>query len=119
MAPDHRILLRHGGTEVLVQAWPVTWPDGTALALHPVRLNGLDSLFHRALQLHDGTWIVFDVRKLWRALDEELRLMPARDVPGVVRYTLQFTFGTAEAVCKIASENAVMHWLPLPIAEAA
>lgn len=119
MAPDHRILLRHGGTEVLHQAWPVTWPDGTALALHPVRLNGVDSLFLRALQLNDGTWIVFDVRKLWRALDEELRLMPARDVPGVIRYTLQFNFGTADQVRARALEHQVMCWLPMQQAEAA
>lgn len=116
MFADHRILHRHGGTEVLVQAWPVTWPDGTALALHPVRLNGIDSLFHRALQLHDGTWIVFDVRKLWRPLDEELRIMPARDVPGVVRYTLQFNFCTADQVRALACEHQVMCWQPQAVA---
>ncbi|WP_428421919.1 hypothetical protein [Methylibium sp.] len=119
MSPDHRILLRHGGIEVLMQAYPIDWPDGTTLALHPVRPNGIDSLFNRALRLDDGSWIVFDLRDVWPPLQHELPTTYTRDVPGVVRYTLRHQFATAGAVLQQACGHALMQWVPMPQAEAA
>ena len=96
MLTDTKIIHRAGPFEVQAQRHEVMWPDGTALALHPVQQHGCGSLMHRAIKLPDGTFVIVDLERTLPPLGAELRRSPARDVPGVVFYTLRQSFSTAQ-----------------------
>lgn len=110
--------LQHGRYTVLPRQLEVMWPDGTAIALHPVQENGIDSLFLRAVIAPNGLRIVFDLRRICPVLDADLRRTHERDVPGVVFYTLRHHLGTAAELVMQASLHAAAVWLPQPAAEA-
>lgn len=114
MFADYRILARHGGCEVLHEHKRSTWPDGTSLALHVLRFNGIDSLFHRAVVLPSGQCIVFDLRAICPPLHAELPATPARDVPGTVDYFLRRAWRDADAALAAIDANALMAWHAAP-----
>ena len=109
---DTRIIDRHGSFAVLAQRHEVMWPDGTALALHPVQQNGHDSLFHRAVVTPGGLTIVFDLREVCPPLASELPATPPRDVIGTVYYRLRQTLPTAGELWRLASAKFDACWLP-------
>lgn len=112
MFADHRILHRHGGCEVLVQQHHIGWPDGTTLALHPLRMNGCDDMWRRALLLPDGRCIVFDLRRVCPALRTELAILMPRDHQGCVMHRLRLSFGGAHQVIELADKHADLEWYP-------
>ncbi|MBX3605334.1 MAG: hypothetical protein KF788_08685 [Piscinibacter sp.] len=103
----------HGRFAMLPQRQEVLWPDGTAVALHPVRENGHDSMFHRAVVTRNGLRIVFDLRKVCPPLDADLRACPARDVPGVVFYTLRHHLPSANHLEQAAKLHSLAVWVPM------
>jgi hypothetical protein len=123
MLTDHRIIHRHGSFEIQGQRHEIMWPDGTSVALHPVKHHGGDSLFHRAIVMQGGLRIVFDLRKVCPQLDRDLRLCLPRDVPGTVFYSLRHAFKTAAEFYTLALTRFDATWLPeqdlQPLPEAA
>lgn len=91
---DHSIITRHGDYEILAQTQEVSWPDGSRILLHPVRVHACPEAFLRAL-CHEGHWAVFDLRKLVPVLDADIRRLPPRDAQGVVFYSLRHAFPNA------------------------
>lgn len=113
------VIHRHGRFAVLNQRLEVMWPDGTSVALHPVQQDGFDSLFHRAIVTPGGLRIVFDLRKVCPPLRDDLPVTQARDVPGVVFYSLRHHLRTAAALVLAASTQFDAAWLPALELEAA
>ncbi|WP_119155274.1 hypothetical protein [Caldimonas tepidiphila] len=85
---------QRGPFEVLPAQHEVSWPDGSALLLHPVRQRGDDdgsqSRFLQALEL-PGSLVVFDVRDLARPL-ESADTTARRDGPQPLLQKLQRRF---------------------------
>lgn len=100
--------------------------------IHPVNLR--DGSTHRLVQLHDGgtpsphlralvvpgskRLQVFDVRRLARTLAAELPAAPARDVPGLVLFTLRGIYPTAAALQRAVAEHCELQAVPVAIEEA-
>jgi hypothetical protein len=115
------VLHRHGRFEVLERRHEVMFVDGTAIALHPVRENGHDSLFHRAFKTPNGLCIVFDLRHMCPPLGSDLLVTRERDVPGTVFYSLRHKFRTKAELVMAATAKCVQAWVPAdePAREAA
>ena len=73
--------------------------DGTAVTLHPVFQHSEPCRYHRAVKLPTRT-VVVDVRHLVRQLGEDLAAAAARDVPGILFFTLRHHFTTAELLLR-------------------
>lgn len=112
MLTDTRILHRHGGCEVIVQQHHIGWPDGTSLALHPLRMNGCDDLWRRAVLLPDGRCMVFDLRQICPALRTELAILMPRDHQGCVMHRLRLSFGSADQVLALIERHSDLEWYP-------
>lgn len=82
------------------QRQEVMFKDGTAVTLHPVFDHGTPSLYHRALRLPKGVTMVVDLRSLVRQIGEDLCAAQARDVPGIVFFTLKHHYATAELLVR-------------------
>lgn len=117
MFNDSRIIARQsaaaGALEVQAQRHEVMWRDGTAVHLHPVHAHGLPMLTLRALACPDGKLQLFDLARLVRHLDGELRTTPARDVPGLVFFTLRQAYGSAAQFAADVERNATGTWWPV------
>lgn len=104
MLSDARILRRSGGCEVIADEQRVEWPDGTAVALHPVRMNGHNDMYRRALVLPGGLCLVVDLRRLCPPLRDDLMQLQERDHPGAIKHNLRLNFGTAaDAVTRVVN----------------
>lgn len=68
--------------------------DGSRLTLLPLFEHGEPSRFHRAVRTGRALRAV-DVRRLVRQLGDDLVAAPARDVPGLVQFTLRLAYPTA------------------------
>jgi hypothetical protein len=108
---DTRIIQRHGSTEVFAQRHEILWPDGSAVCLHPVSLNGYPiDTWLRALQHAPGHWAVVDLRDVAPALASELPLLPRRDAYGLVFHTLRLQYPNARAFTAAAVGQQRMAW---------
>ena len=94
--------------------------DGSLHRMHAVLDLGVPAQYLRALQLSDGaTYAVFDLRHLSRALGADLCTCAARDMPGIVTYTLRPLFPNAKAlrVAVVGYSHAL--GIPTPRSQAA
>ena len=95
MLADTQIIAATAGTmHITGQRFEIMFKDGSALGLHMVWQNGAPVTLLRALR-QGSMLIVFDLTKVAPALAEELPKCPARDVCGLVFYTLRQQFKTA------------------------
>lgn len=96
---DVTIIAAHGPHDVLGQATPVRWPDGSTLALHWVAIHGAISSTLRA-HCHDTLhWVVVDVARLGcAAIVADIKALPRRDADGVIDYHLRRHFTGADAL---------------------
>ena len=100
MLPDTSVISAPAGRHTVQgQRFEIMFPDGSTIGLHPVLHDGLPQMFLRALRHGPTRLIVFDLRDVCKDLDVEIRKTAARDVPGVVFYTLRQRFGTAAECC--------------------
>lgn len=104
--PDH-------GAEILNVCCEVTWPDGSAASLHPVRQHGALPTFLRALH-HQGRWTLFDLRHVIPRAVEEIAQAQARDQVGLVMYGLRSAFVNASAFLARADRHALDRWPGAP-----
>lgn len=111
MFTDTRIIQRHAGYEVLAHRVGITWPNKTTLDLHPVRFNGHDDMFLRALQHDELHWIVFDLRDAAATLAADIKALPRRDTDGLVMHTLRLGFGGAHEFRAKALAHFRAAWL--------
>ena len=73
--------------------------DGTRVTLLPVFDRGEPCRFMRAVALPTET-ILIDLRNLVRQLGADLPPAPARDVPGIVFFTLRHHYASAELLLR-------------------
>lgn len=109
---DRSVIAHLGRFDILATSHEVMWPDGTAVALHPVRENGIDSLYLRALLLPAGMRIVFDLRKICPPLTVDLQVAHERDRIGVVYYGLRHGLKTSAELLMRATERLEAFWTP-------
>ncbi len=98
----------------------VMFPDGSAVWLHRVNVNGAPDLFTRTVAA-DGTAVPasaersamvvggvlqIDLRRLAPELEEDLPKASTRDVPGIVKFTLRTRFKAAGDFLRAAQELA-------------
>lgn len=120
MMTDTRIIARQGpgagALQVLAQRHEVMWRDGTSVTLHPIQAHGLPMAMLRAVALPCGQLLLVDLAKLVARLGAELPATPARDVPGLVFFTLRQTYGSAPAFIADAQRKAGGSWWRQPMA---
>lgn len=110
MSPTSPVVLqRHGPAEVLAQRAEVMWPNGSAVGLHAIRLNGIDAFYLRAVH-HTGHWIVFDLRLTSPELGPELGKLPRRDAAAAVFTSLRRHFSCAEEFLGAAVSHSRGSW---------
>jgi hypothetical protein len=80
--------------DVCGQPLAVQLRDESVVHLLPVFEHGAPSRYHRAVRTGAVTRVV-DVRRLARQLGVDLGIAAARDVPGLVHFTLRLTYPTA------------------------
>lgn len=116
---DNRIIARQstsaGGLQVLAHTDAVHWPNGVGVHLHPVYANGLPMLTLRALATQGGHLQLFDLARLVRRLDIDLRTCPKRDVPGMVLFTLRQAFASAELFTAAVQRISTGTWWPVDV----
>ena len=103
---DSSIIHRQGNREVLAQRYEVMWRDGSAINLHPVQVAGAPDTYLRGLQLDPHSWVIFDLRKLAPQLGKDIAQAPARDVVGLVFYTLRQAYPSASYFLQAAVTRA-------------
>jgi hypothetical protein len=74
--------------------YEIMFRDGSAIGLHQVWHNGAPASNLRALR-QGNSLLVFDLSRIVPTLGRELPPCPARDVPGLVYYTLRARFANA------------------------
>jgi hypothetical protein len=114
MLPDTRIIQRHGLHTVLAERLCITWPGGSSVGLHPVRLRGRDERFLRALQYDRLLWLVVDVRDLAATLATEIPALPWRDTDGLMLHTLRLKYPSADALRARAVTRFKAGWAAMP-----
>lgn len=114
MLTDTRIIARQsaaaGALEVLAQRHEIMFGDGMAVVLHPVQAHGRPLLNLRALQRPDGSLQLVDLARLVPQLDGELRTTPARDIPGLVFYTLREVYPRGSLFVAAVQRSACGTW---------
>lgn len=117
MFSDARIIARQsaaaGAMEVLATRHEIMFSDGMSVQLHPVHAHGLPMLTHRAIESPGGQLKLINLTRLVRSLDADLRTTQARDIPGVVFYTLRGAFKTAPQFVAAVERNAGGIWWPV------
>lgn len=110
MLTDDTILARYGRHTVLAEHVTVVFRDDTTLQLHQVHVGLYPERDLRALRISPSGWALLDVRTLARTLDQDLRGLHERDVPGMVALTLRSVF-PSEADCRRrAMANLMAAW---------
>ena len=92
--------------------------DGSLHRLHAVLDLGIPHQYLRALRMSDGlSYCVFDLRHLSRQLGADLCTCAARDMPGIVNFTLRSLFASGHDLrTRIV---AYSHCLGIPAASTA
>jgi hypothetical protein len=112
MLIDSTIVARAGGFAVIAEHKLVTWPDGSAIALHQVRHESHLDGTHLALRLPDtGAWLVFEVGPIDPALAQDLRAAHWHDWPGLVFFHLRSHYDSADALRKAVLDQAAHYAL--------
>lgn len=114
MLTDNRIIQRHAAYTVLAQAQPITWRDGSNIALHPVRVSGRDERHLRAMQYDSLLWLVVHTSDLAQGLDADIRALPWGDTDGLVLHTLRLHYGNADELRARAVTRFRAGWAALP-----
>ncbi len=94
------------GGIVAAQRFEILFRDGTDVGLHMVWKNGTPVPHLRALPYGESL-VVFDLNTISQQLVRELAYTPARDVPGLVFYTLRQLFTTADLLALHAVKHAL------------
>jgi len=122
MLTDHTVIHRRGRFEVLGQRYEVQFKCGVACWLHLVHENGADSMFLRALVDPAARRVqVFDLRHIAPVLDPEIRQTQARDVAGLVFFTLRAVYASCKGFRISVNHHACETWstakgeLPQPL----
>lgn len=94
---------------VSAQAHQILFRDNTSVGLHRVFRCGAPLTLMRALP-YAGGFLVFDLGDVNRSLTEDLPGAPARDVSGIVFYTLRCQFASADALkaCVLSKRTQVI-----------
>jgi len=79
----------------LAQRQEIEFRDGSQLVLHPVFDLDAPLTHHRAIYLPGKPPMLVDLRHASRQLGDDLCQAQARDIPGLVRYTLRHAFPNA------------------------
>ena len=101
--------------QVLTQRHEVLWPDGTAVALHPLEWPAdhqpAPSLLTQRAVHHLGMWLVFDLVDIAFALARELHTAAPRSHPGLLMWGLREQYPTAQRFLTAAREASSSAWL--------
>lgn len=95
--------------EVLSVRQEVTWPDSSAVQLHPVMQRGARSTLLRALN-HNGQWSVFDLTHFVPGIVEDLKKAPYRDQVGLVMYGLRRNYHNAPGLLAKLDRQHLARW---------
>jgi len=87
---------------VLQDRHEVQFKDASTTSLHRVLHQGTVSRHLRGLSLGGPLMLVFDVRGLAPTLGADLPAAPARDVDGLINWTLRLNFASAATFCTAA-----------------
>lgn len=98
------VLAAAGRLAITPQRYEIMFKDGTSIGLHRVYQGGTPVTLLRALRYGDSL-IVFDLSQLCRELASELPQAAARDVHGLIFYTLRSRFSSADAVIAKILQN--------------
>jgi hypothetical protein len=107
---DTRVIHQHGPHTVLAQCYNVAFRDGTSVGLHPVVRAGVREVFLRAVRVEGLQWLVFDLRHLSAAIEDDILQLQPRDTPGVVLYTLRGLYPSAKAFHAAVAHRWVAQW---------
>lgn len=103
---DMRIIARQsaeaGATEVLAQRHEVMLMDCQTIWTHLVHAHGAPIIEQRALHRRDGRLQLVDLERLAPGITRDLKTASARDVPGVVLYTLRQQYATMDKLLAAA-----------------
>lgn len=101
---DDRVLAQAGRYQALHECQTILLRDDAGtIGLHPVRENGHDAMYLRAVAFGELHLVVFDLRDVCPTL-HEISQYHEHDVPGIVLYTLRGAFGTkAEALAAMVA----------------
>lgn len=92
--------------------------DGTVQRLVQLHESGTPSPHLRALALPNARRLqVFDVRRIARTLAADLPAAPARDVPGLVHFTLRAAYPTATALHQAVAAVCELQGEPVAVDE--
>lgn len=95
MLIDTTPLLRIGKYTVLAERHEVLFRDDSIVGLHQVLHDGVPSVYLRCF-VHDSLHaLIFDVRHLAGSLAAEIPSCPARDLQGLVCFTMRLRFASA------------------------
>lgn len=116
MLIDTRIIARQGpepgAMHVLAEAQRILFMDGSEAVLHQVQAHGLPVPCTRAVALPDRL-LLLDLARLVPTLPADVRAATARDVPGVVLYSLRRACHTAAQFHALAHRLAAGTWWPM------
>lgn len=97
-------LIASGRFAIPSQRYEIMFKDGSSIGLHRVHQGGAPVTLLRALR-HGASLVVFDLAQLCRELATELPQAAARDVHGLIFYTLRARFANADAVIAKVLQN--------------
>lgn len=113
---DMRIIARQsaeaGAVEVIAQRHEVMLMDCRTVWMHVVMAHGAPIVDQRALMLPDGRLQLVCLEHLAPGITADLKTSSARDVPGVVLYTLRARFATLPALLARCEQVQFGAWHP-------
>lgn len=91
---NDRVVASAGRYQAVHDQQNILLPDNQAIAIHRVRVDGVEDIYYRAVAHGDFIMVVFDLRdlapSLWTLYDT-----PTTDIPGVILFTLRGIYPTA------------------------
>jgi len=114
---DMQIIARQsaeaGAVEVLAQRHEVMLMDCQTIWTHLVHAHGAPIVDQRALMRRDGRLQLVSLEHLVPGITGDLKKASARDVPGVVLYTLRAQFATLDKLLAAADRLQLGAWHPV------
>lgn len=114
---DMRIIARQsaeaGAVEVIAQRHEVMLMDCQTIWTHLVMAMGAPILDQRALQRRDGRLQLVSLEHLAPGITADLKGASARDVPGVVLYTLRQRYASMDKLLAAADRLQLGAWHPV------
>lgn len=120
MLTERRIIGRVGKYQIAGAVREVQLRDGSIIRLQVVHENGLQSPFIHAVHMGTGNSLyVFDARKFAMNLSADMPSTHARDVPGLITFSMRAVFPNAEAFRRAIAGEHLVCGAPAPELEAA